>query len=116
MSFEGNQIDTVLKLLFEAFKKNDSICMSVSLDKPIPRYHQKRIPYLLHHWTYPLGDRDIRPFRMKNITMQEDEFSAHFLVFANNQDIHVIKLLCQDLIDIFNHERIRINEIIVVKK
>lgn len=64
---------------------------------------------LLMHWLY-LEGKYIKPFKLLDYTRTEKSFHAELQVIKRSKEVDELKLLCQDLIDVFNMENLLITD------
>lgn len=64
---------------------------------------------ILTHWQY-LDGKYIKPFKLQDYTRTDKSFHAELKVIKKSKEVDELKLLCEDLISVFNMENLLIND------
>ena len=111
MSVVRDNPENVIINNVDVLKKNMNFRMIVKLDSLIEKYYVRNLGKILNHWTYPTGEKDLRPFKLKEIAFEEQGFTVVFTVKIKHKEIDEIYLLCVDLIKVFNYDKVHVTEI-----
>lgn len=66
------------------------------------------IKSLVTYWSYPSGDKDIKPYKLLSYSSDSNSFALQLLVLRKAKDTDELKLLFQDILHVLNHEQIQI--------
>lgn len=64
---------------------------------------------ILTHWQYMEG-KFIKPFKLLDYTRKDKSFNAELIVIKKSKEVDELKLLCQDLISVFNMQNLLITD------
>ncbi|WP_410514437.1 hypothetical protein PaeBR_08610 [Paenibacillus sp. BR2-3] len=105
-----DDINTVYTSIDFVITKNTVVTVEVTTDGSVAVYDSGGISTktILNNWTYPTGSKDIKPFKLLDYSLQETGFKATLQFVKKSKEIDEIKLLCQDIIDVYNYEKLHV--------
>lgn len=71
---------------------------------------------ILTHWIYQSPGKDIKPFELQRYSRTDKSFSAELKICRKSKEIDELKLLCQDIVFVFDNENILMTSWIVKLK
>ncbi|WP_156410945.1 hypothetical protein [Paenibacillus sp. Soil787] len=107
------QFDEIDKLYFPPnfeVKLSTTIKVMVKINNKLDGYHIRNLPNLISNWTYPKGGKNFKPFSLIEFNPAENGFVAEIRLIKKDNEIDELKLFCQDILDIFNCEKISVLE------
>ena len=107
MAVVRDNLDDLYRNNFK-FIKGSEFYINLIMDKPIDQYYVRNLGAILNHWTFPFEDKDYRPFRLREINFESTSFKAKLIHKSKHKEIDEIRLLCKDLIDVFNYDKVHI--------
>lgn len=77
--------------------------IKVEMESKLDEYDTENLSTIIDTWSFPKNEKDIRPFKLINISFVENTFEADIRYKKKDKDIDELRLLCQDLLDFFNY-------------
>ncbi|WP_274366011.1 hypothetical protein [Paenibacillus thermotolerans] len=104
-----DDINDVFMPISGTVRKGTVILIEVTTNGIIEEYDKGGISTkaILNSWTYG-ANRLIKPFKLQSYSYEGSTFKASLEVVKKSKELDELKLLCQDIIDVYNYENINI--------
>ncbi|MFD2170164.1 hypothetical protein [Tumebacillus lipolyticus] len=108
--FTFDDLETVYQPPDFPIKKGTNVQIIVKTLGSVEEYDQKRVSTdtILKIWSYMANERRVKPFKFVNYECFGNGFQAIIQFVRKSKEVDELKLLCKDILDVYNINGIQV--------
>jgi hypothetical protein len=113
MGINWDNIENVYSIPNFEVKKGSVVKIMVSVEGDLKEFDRSLLgtKTILNNWSYHADNgKEIKPFKLLNYLGSDIFFEAELMYVKKDKEKDELKLLCQDLMDVYNMEHISIKK------
>ncbi|EJL44234.1 hypothetical protein PMI08_02036 [Brevibacillus sp. CF112] len=113
MGISWDNINDVYSVPNFEVKKGTVVKIKVSVEGDLKEFERSPLGTrtILNNWSYHTDNgKEIKPFKLVNYLGSDSYFEAELMYVKKDKEKDELKLLCQDLMDVYNMEQISIKK------